>query len=107
MVGGLLALGLALGVEDISTRQSTSEAREKKYRVRSKAQKFCETFKAELGSTTCGDLRVKVMGPEYVNYDGRDPKWSERFIREGGAKKCRIQVETGARIAAAILLEEE
>ena len=107
MMGALLALGLALGIENISSGTMTPEAAEKKYRARDKARKFCETFKAELGSTTCGDIRVKIMGPEYVNYDNQDSKWRERYIKEGGPKKCRVPVEAGARIAAAILLEEE
>jgi len=35
-----------------------------------------------------------------------DPKWRERFLEDGGAKKCRLPVETAARIIASIMLDE-
>jgi C_GCAxxG_C_C family probable redox protein len=106
VIGGLMALGLAFGREKLFDPEwRAPKAVEEMFEIKGKIQRFCNDFEKEIGSIRCGDIRPKLMGPEYINYDSMDPKWRERYLREGGTKKCRVPVEVAARIAAAIILE--
>jgi len=49
----------------------------------------------------CGDIRPMIMGRDY---NSMDPADRQQFIKDDGAKKCRIPAEKAARIAASILL---
>ena len=107
VVGGLMALGLAYGKDKLKDHEwDTAVGIKEMFALREKAWGFCEDFKKEMGSTMCGDIRCKIMGREYVNYDGLNPKWRERFLEDGGPRKCRLPVETAARIIASIMLDE-
>jgi C_GCAxxG_C_C family probable redox protein len=102
VLGGLMALGLKFGKDRVHHSDTTPEEREETLRLRKKAWTFCEEFKKEMGSTMCGDIKFRIMGKEY---DSMDPVDRQRFIEDGGPRKCRVPPETAARIAAAIILE--
>ncbi|HUW49320.1 MAG TPA: C-GCAxxG-C-C family protein [Patescibacteria group bacterium] len=107
VIGGLMALGLAFGKDKLyDPTLNTPEGMEMLFKFKEKAWRFAESFKKEFGSTMCGDIRPQIMGPEYRNYNGMDPKERERFLADGGAKKCRVPPETAARIAASIIMED-
>ena len=103
LLGGLMALGLALGrgrLRDPSYQ--TPEGTRKYWADKKRAWRFCEAFRQELGSTMCGDIRTQIMGRDY---DTMNPEELNEFITDGGIKKCRLPAETAARIAAKIILE--
>ncbi|MBN2186037.1 MAG: C_GCAxxG_C_C family protein [Dehalococcoidia bacterium] len=104
VIGGLMALGLAYGRNKPPDSESnTPEAKEKAFKLKEKAWRFCEAFEKEFGSTMCGDIRPKIMGREY---NTMDPKEIQKFLEDDGAKKCRVPPEKAARIAASIMLEK-
>jgi C_GCAxxG_C_C family probable redox protein len=104
VVGGLMALGLVFGRDRVNNPDpNTPEAMEEVFKFRQKAWRFCEEFKKELGSTMCGDIRLKIMGRDY---NSMDPVDRQQFLDDDGPRKCRVPPETAARIAAKILLEE-
>ncbi len=104
VVGGLMALGLKFGKDKIHDSEPASPGgKEQILKSRQKAWRFCEEFKKEFGSTMCGDIRPKIMGRDY---DSMDPIDRQRFLDDGGPKKCRVVSEKAARIAASIILEE-
>lgn len=80
---------------------NTPEAAEKVSRLKKKAWRFCEEFKKELGSTTCGEVRPRIMGRDY---DSMDPVEEQQLLSDDGPRKCRVQAETVVRIGASILL---
>jgi len=104
VIGGLMALGLALGKEKLSDPEyKTPQGMARNRANKQKAWQFCEEFKKEFGSTMCGDILPEIMGKEYDFMDSEEVK---QFLEDGGAKKCRVPPEKAARIIAAILLEE-
>jgi len=105
LLGGLMAMGLAYGRDKLfDPSWSTPEANEEMFRYRNKVWRYCEAFKAEFGSTMCGDIRPLLMGRDY---DTMIPEERRQFLEDGGRKKCRVPPEAAARIAAEILLEDE
>lgn len=103
LLGGLMALGLALGRGSLNDPSyQTPEGTRKYWTDKKRAWRFCEAFRREFGSTMCGDIRPKIMGRDY---DTMNPEELKQFIADGGARKCRLPAETAARIAAEIILE--
>jgi hypothetical protein len=82
---------------------TTTEYKERYWKNKRLAWRFCEQFKDELGSTMCDDIRLKIMGRDY---DTMDPIQRQQFLDNGGAKKCRVPPEIAAKTAAMLLLEE-
>jgi len=105
ILGGMMALGLKYGRDKLSDPSwSTPEANEEMFRIRGKVFRYCEAFKAEFGSTMCGDIRPLIMGRDYDTMDAEERR---QFLEDGGRKKCRVPPEAAARIAAEIMLEDE
>ncbi|MBE9514388.1 MAG: C_GCAxxG_C_C family protein [Chloroflexi bacterium] len=104
VIGGLMALGLAYGRDKLhDPAWRTPEANEEMFRFRNRVWSFCEAFKKEFGSTMCGDIRPQIMGRDY---DTMDMKERQQFLKDDGARKCRVPPEKAAHIAAGLLLEE-
>ncbi len=104
LIGGLMALGLALGRDKLhDPSYQTPEGRHQYWENKRRVWRFCERFRQEFGSTMCGDIRPQIMGKEY---NTMDPEELARFIADDGAKKCRLPAEKAAQIAAEIILEE-
>ena len=105
ILGGLMAMGLAYGRDKLfDPSWSTERANQEMFKYRQKVWRYCETFKAEFGSTQCGVIRPLMMGRDY---DTMQPEDRAQFLADGGRKKCRVPCETAARIAAEIFLEDE
>ena len=105
VIGCLMALGLVYGSDHMQAPKLGTKEMDKLFEFKRRAWTFCEKFKQEFGSTSCGDIRPKIMGPEYYNYDGLDPKWRQKFLSDGGATKCRVPPVTAAKIAAELILK--
>lgn len=105
LLGGVMALGLAYGRDRLSDPAwSEPGVNEEWLTVRRKMRGYCQAFRAEFGSTMCGVIRPLIMGRDY---DSLDPEDRRQFAADGGVQKCRLPPEVAARIAAAMLLEEE
>jgi C_GCAxxG_C_C family probable redox protein len=66
------------------------------------AQRFCQRFEAELGSTMCGDIVAAQCGRRF---NLADPVEFAEF-QVSGAEKCPAVVQTGVRIGAEILSDK-
>ena len=104
VVGGLMALGLKLGRDRVHKPDITPEEKARTAKRKEIAWRFCEEFKKEMGSTMCGVIRPSIMGRDY---NSMDPVDRAQFLADDGPHKCRVPPEVAARIAAAILLEDE
>jgi len=97
VTGGLIALGLYFGSEDLLNYEGTG-------RTITAARKFVPCFEAELGSVLCPKIQEDVIFGRYM-----DPRASqenfEAFKREGGYEKCALPPGIGARLAAQVIIE--
>jgi C_GCAxxG_C_C family probable redox protein len=91
--GGLIALGLYFGSDDLLNNQANHAAM-------AAAREFLRRFEERIGATQCQDVQALVFG-SYLN------PWenSDKFRKEKGFEKCSLVAGTGARIAAEIIIE--
>ncbi len=105
VLGAIMALGLAYGRPKLSDPEWTKpEVNDEWLKTRRRVHDFVLAFKAEFGSTMCGVIRPLIMGRDY---DSLDPEDRRQFALDGGVEKCRRPPEVAARLAAALLLEDE
>jgi C_GCAxxG_C_C family probable redox protein len=90
--GGLVALGLYFGSDDLLDNQANRAAM-------TAARKFQERFEEEMGAIHCEDVQALIFG-HYLN------PWenSEAFRQAKGFEKCSLVAGTGARLAAEIII---
>ncbi len=97
VTGGLIALGLYFGSEDILDYEATGA-------TIMAARKFMPRFEEELGSVVCPKLQEDVIFGRYM-----DPAASEEnmqaFAEAKGFEKCGLLTGIGARLAAEIIIE--
>jgi C_GCAxxG_C_C family probable redox protein len=95
VVGSLMALGLVYGRDEIddwaSWRGSLVPARD-----------FCDRFKAEFGSTMCGDIVERLTGHRLNLYDPSDLR---RFQVAGATELTSRVVRKAVRVAAELILD--
>jgi C_GCAxxG_C_C family probable redox protein len=95
--GGLIALGLYFGSDDMADFKATGDAI-------TAAREFLPRFEAELGSIVCAQIQEDVVFGRFM-----DPRASQQhmdaFIDEKGYEKCTLPAGIGARIAAQIIIE--
>jgi C_GCAxxG_C_C family probable redox protein len=95
--GGLIALGLYFGSDDMADYEATGAAI-------TAAREFLPRFEAELGSIICAQIQEDVVFGRFM-----DPRASQQhmdaFINEKGYEKCTLPAGIGARIAAQIIIE--
>ena len=95
--GGLFALGLYFGSDDITDYDATGEAI-------TAARAFVPRFEAQLGSILCPRIQEDHIFGRYL--DARaSPENMAAFKREGGYAKCALPAGIGARLAAEIIIE--
>jgi C_GCAxxG_C_C family probable redox protein len=105
LLGAIMALGLAYGRGKLSDPEWTKpEVNDAWLNTRRRVHNFVLAFKGEFGSTMCGVIRPLIMGRDY---DSLDPEDRRQFALDGGIQKCRRPPEVAARLAAALLLEDE
>jgi C_GCAxxG_C_C family probable redox protein len=97
VTGGLIALGLYFGSEDVVDYEATRA-------TIMAARKFMPRFEEELGSVVCPKIHEDVVFGRYM-----DPAASEEnmeaFAGAKGFEKCGVPVGIGARLAAEIIVE--
>lgn len=91
--GGIVALGLYFGKEDLLDYQANRAAM-------TATRKFLERFEERIGAAQCEDVQAVVFG-RYLN------PWvnSNDFRQAKGYESCSLVAGTGARIAAEIIIE--
>jgi C_GCAxxG_C_C family probable redox protein len=91
--GGLIALGLYFGGDDLLNYQTNRAAM-------TATRQFLERFEEEIGATQCEDVQAVVFG-HYLN------PWvnSDDFKQAKGYERCSLVAGTGARLAAEIIIE--
>ena len=97
VTGGLIALGLHFGSDDILDYEATGA-------TIMAARRFMPRFEEEVGSVLCPKIHEDVVFGRYM-----DPAASEEnmeaFARAKGFEKCGVPVGIGARLAAEIIIE--
>jgi len=94
LIGGIMAIGLVLGREELEDIQAYRDTMEASYEMYNR-------FKEELGSTTCSEIQKKLLGR---GFDLKTDEESEAWYKAGGLEKCPMVCATAARIAADIIL---
>lgn len=95
VTGGLLALGLVFGRDNINDWQAYRDSL-------IPANTFCDRFIKETGSTQCCEIVEKSFG---TRLDLRDPQDLAQFQRSDATEKCSNIVKTAVRIAADLILD--
>jgi C_GCAxxG_C_C family probable redox protein len=97
VTGGLIALGLYFGSDDLQDYEGTG-------RTMGAARRFIPRFEKEMGTILCPKVQDDVIFGRYM-----DPRASqenfEAFIAAQGYEKCALPTGMGARIAAEIIIE--
>ena len=96
VTGGLIALGLYFGSEDLQDYESVG-------RTIQAAREFMPRFEQQVGALTCPKLHEDVVFGRYMN-PAASPEKMETFAQEKGFEKCGIFPGIGARIAAEIII---
>ena len=95
--GGLIALGLYFGSDDMTEYPKTGAAIDA-------ARKFLPRFEEALGSLQCREIQEDAIFDRFM-----DPRASKEnmqaFIEAKGYEKCTLPAAIGARIAAEIIIE--
>jgi C_GCAxxG_C_C family probable redox protein len=97
VTGGLMALGLYLGSEDMLDYERMGV-------TILAARKFMPRFEAEIGSVVCPEIQEKVIFGRYMDAAG-GPEKMEAFARAKGFEKCSLLPGIGARLASEIIIE--
>jgi C_GCAxxG_C_C family probable redox protein len=97
VTGGLIALGLFFGSDDITDFEATGA-------TIMAAREFMPRFEEEMGSVLCPKIQEDVIFGRYM-----DPAASEEnmdaFARAKGFEKCSLVPGIGARLAAETIIE--
>ena len=97
VTGGLIALGLYFGSDDMQNYEGTSA-------TMTAAREFLPRFEEELGSLQCAEIQEDTVFGRFM-----DPRASEEnrqaFINAKGYEKCALLPAIGARIATEIIIE--
>jgi C_GCAxxG_C_C family probable redox protein len=97
VTGGLIALGLYFGSDDMLDHERTGAAI-------MAARKFMPRFEKKVGSVLCPKIQEDVIFGRYM-----DPAASEEnmeaFAKAKGFEKCSLVPGIGARLAAEIIIE--
>ena len=97
VTGGLIALGLYFGSEDLQDYDAVGRAIQA-------AREFMPRFEEQAGAVTCPKLHEDVVFGRYMD-PAASPEAMETFAQERGFEKCGIFPGTGARLAAEIIID--
>ena len=92
VLGGLMAIGEALGPEDFRDVDSYQSAN-------AKAKEFLDSIRDLYGSSSCFDIQRAVMG-----WCCDDPAKAAEWVQAGGPTACAGVCAQAARAAAAIIM---
>ena len=97
VTGGLIALGLYFGNEDLQDYEAVGSAIQA-------AREFMPRFEQLAGALTCPKLHENVVFGRYMD-PAANPENMEIFAKEKGFEKCGVFPGIGARIAAEIIID--
>lgn len=97
VTGGLIALGLYFGSEDVRDYDATGA-------TIMAARKFMPRFEEEAGALTCPELQEDVVFGRYMD-PAASPENMQAFAEAQGFEKCGVLPGIGARIAAEIIID--
>lgn len=97
VTGGLLALGLYFGSEDVLDFEAVGATMEA-------AGRFMSRFEEEVGSVVCAGIQEEVVFGRYMD-PGASPENMEAFAQAKGFEKCGLLPGIGAEIAAELIVE--
>ena len=97
VTGGLIALGLYFGNEDLQDYEAVGRAIQA-------AREFMPRFEEQAGAVTCPKLHEDVVFGRYMD-PAASQEAMETFAQERGFEKCGIFPGTGARLAAEIIID--
>jgi C_GCAxxG_C_C family probable redox protein len=95
LIGGIMAIGLVLGREDLADVQAYRDTMAASYQM-------YDRFKEEMGSTTCFEIQKKLFGR---SFDFKRDEDAEEWYKVGGLEKCPLVCGVAARIAADIIID--
>ena len=95
LIGGVMAIGLVLGREDLADIQAYRDTMAASYQM-------YERFKEEMGSTACFEIQKKLLGR---SFDFKRDEDAEEWYKAGGLEKCPLVCGIAARIAADIIID--
>jgi C_GCAxxG_C_C family probable redox protein len=94
LIGGIMAIGLLFGREELEDIQAYRDTMEASYEMYNR-------FKEELGGTICFEIQKTLLGR---CFDFKREEESEAWYEAGGLEKCPMVCAVAARIAADIIL---
>jgi C_GCAxxG_C_C family probable redox protein len=97
VTGGLVALGLYFGSDDVLDLEATGAAI-------GSAREFMPRFEEELGSLVCPKIQEEVIFGRYMDPAASDEHMAA-FAMAQGFEKCGLAPGTGARIAASVIID--
>jgi C_GCAxxG_C_C family probable redox protein len=95
LTGGIMAIGLVLGREELENILAYRDTMEASY-------KLYNRFKEEIGSTICLEIQKRLFGR---SFDFKQDDEAEEWYKAGGLEKCPMVCAIAARIAADIILD--
>jgi C_GCAxxG_C_C family probable redox protein len=97
VTGGMIALGLFGGSEDLDNLEATGFTMKL-------GKRFMERFGQEIGAYTCPKIQEDVVFGRYMD-PGASPENMKAFEQARGFEKCSLLPGIGARIAAEIIID--
>ena len=94
--GGLVALGLYFGSDDVCNYESNRAAA-------TAARVFLQRFEETFGSLQCMDIQTLLLGRYFDPKGGKAN--AEAFVEAKGYEKCTVAAGIGARLAAEVIME--
>ncbi len=94
LTGGIMAIGLVLGREELENIQAYRDTMEASYEM-------YDRFKEEIGSSVCFEIQESLLGK---SFDFKTDEEAEEWYQVGGLEKCPLVCAVAARIAADIIL---
>jgi C_GCAxxG_C_C family probable redox protein len=95
LIGGIMAIGLVLGREDLSDIGAYRKTMEASYRL-------YDRFRQEVGDTICHNVQSELFGR---TFDFKVAHEAESWYEEDGLHRCPAVCAVGARLAAGIILD--
>jgi len=95
MIGGIMALGLEFGSEDLRLFDRYADT------MRISRELFLK-FSDQYGTVKCAEIQEKLLGRRYNFFKEED---REAWYKEGGLEKCPSVCATAAGLAAEIILD--
>ena len=97
VTGGLIALGLHFGSDDIQDYQAVGA-------TIMAARKFMLRFEEQVGAVVCPKIHQDVVFGRYMD-PAASPENMQAFAEAKGFEKCGLMPGIGARLAAEIIIE--